>query len=524
MLGHRKLDANDYVAILKRRRKLIAIPVILLPIIMYGVTFFIPAQYVSQAMILIEGQRVSTEIAPSLNAQSLDSRLANMSEQVESRTQIQSIILKYNLLPSKRLTMDERVDLVRKAIGIKPIRSDVQKTGGVPGFFVTFTASDAETAQKVAKDITSLFLTQSLKTGIEQTEGTSDFIQQQVDNAKRELAEHDAKLAAFQQKYVGKLPNQQAQNGTMLTSLNTQLSNETQELARLEQTKDMQQSMLAQELQQQQNSPLGTIQGPNGAVPVQQGDAADLAKLQTLEAQLISRYTPDYPDVVTVRREIADLKEKMAKAPAQQQTGTSTGASTSAPRPNESLAVITLRAQIRSGDFVIQAKRKEVAATQAAMGKYQALIEASPTVEEEFNDINRGYETAQKNYDDLLIKLQHSKTAVDLTRAQQGEQFRLMDDANLPEDPTFPNRQLFAAGGAFLGLMIGLTLAAFLEYKDTALRTEQDVWAFTQLPTLAVIAFAGQIEVKHKKAGLFARLKGMFHRKSPPEMLSKAEG
>ncbi|HZL28574.1 MAG TPA: Wzz/FepE/Etk N-terminal domain-containing protein, partial [Acidobacteriaceae bacterium] len=117
MLGHRKLDANDYIAILKRRRKLIAIPVVLLPLIAYGVTYFIPSRYVSQALILIEGQRVSSEIAPSVVTQSLDSRLNSMSQQVLSRTQIQPIILKYNLLPSKRLSMDDRVVLVRNAIG-----------------------------------------------------------------------------------------------------------------------------------------------------------------------------------------------------------------------------------------------------------------------------------------------------------------------------------------------------------------------------------------------------------------------
>jgi len=522
MLGHRKLDANDYVAILKRRRKLIFIPVILLPLVMYGITFFIPAQYVSQALILIQGQRVSTEIAPSVVTESLDSRVASMSQEVLSRSQIQPLVVKYNLLPSKRFSMDDRVDLVRKAIGIKAIHSDMQKTGGLPGFFVTFTANDAETAQKVTRDITGLFLTQSLKSESDAAEGATQFLQQQVDDAKRALDEHDAALAAFQQKYMGKLPENQTQNGTMLTSVNTQLANETQELARLEQTKDMQQSMLAQELQQQQNTPQATIQGPTGTVPVQQGDAVELGKLQALEAQLISRYTADYPDVVTVRREIADLKEKMAKAPAQQQTNSTTGVSTAAPRNLDSQAVMSLRAQIRSGDIVIQAKRKEVAATQAAMNKYQALIEASPAVEEQYKALNRDYDNARKGYDELSVKLQHAKIAGDLGKAQQGEQFKLTDDANLPEDPTFPNRQLFAAGGAVLGLMVGLALAAFLEYKDTALRTEQDIWAFTQLPTLAVIAYAGQIEVRHKKPGMFSRFKGIFHRKTPPEMLSKA--
>ncbi|HZL27102.1 MAG TPA: GNVR domain-containing protein [Acidobacteriaceae bacterium] len=522
MLGHRKLDANDYVAILKRRRKLIAIPVVLLPLIAYGVTYLIPARYVSQALILIEGQRVSSEIAPSIVTQSLDSRLNSMSQQVLSRSQIQPIVLKYNLLPSKRLSMDDRVVLVRNAIGIKPIKPEVQRTGGLPGFFITFTASDAPTAQKVCADISSLFLTESLRNRQDAAEDTTTFLKQQVDDAKRDLDEHDAKLAAFQQKYVGKLPGQEVQNGTMLTSLNTQLSVQNQDLARLEQQKDMQQSMLAQELQQQQSTPATTVPGPNGAVTPLQFDYQQLAALQAKEAQLTSRYTPDYPDVVAIRRDITDLKAKIAKEP-QQQAAAPAGPA-SAPRPSDSLGVIQLRAQVRGADILIQAKKKELEQTQATVALYQNRIESSPLVEEQFKDLNRDYDTAQKNYDDLLVKMNHAKMARDLESAQQGEQFRLMDEANLPEDPTFPNRQLFAAGGLFLGLAIGLALAAFLEYKDTALRTEQDVWAFTQLPTLAVIAYSGNVEVRHKKPGLFARFKAMFQRKTPPEMLSKAEG
>jgi len=35
---------------------------------------------------------------------------------------------------------------------------------------------------------------------------------------------------------------------------------------------------------------------------------------------------------------------------------------------------------------------------------------------------------------------------------------------------------------------------AFIEYRDTALRNERDIWAFTKLPTLAVIEFSGEKE------------------------------
>jgi len=39
-----------------------------------------------------------------------------------------------------------------------------------------------------------------------------------------------------------------------------------------------------------------------------------------------------------------------------------------------------------------------------------------------------------------------------------------------------------------VGLFLGLMLAALLEYRDTSLRSEGDILAFTKLPTLAVIS------------------------------------
>jgi capsular polysaccharide biosynthesis protein len=64
-----------------------------------------------------------------------------------------------------------------------------------------------------------------------------------------------------------------------------------------------------------------------------------------------------------------------------------------------------------------------------------------------------------------------------------------MDAPNLPDEPTFPNPRIFAGGGLVLGIFVGLALAAFYEYRDTAIRNERDVFAFTKLPTLAAISY-----------------------------------
>jgi capsular polysaccharide biosynthesis protein len=75
-----------------------------------------------------------------------------------------------------------------------------------------------------------------------------------------------------------------------------------------------------------------------------------------------------------------------------------------------------------------------------------------------------------------------------------------MDAPNLPDEPTSPNRRAYAGGGFAAGLAFGLLLAAFFEYRDTSLRNERDIWAFTKLPTLAVISRVNELATRPRHA------------------------
>ena len=161
--------------------------------------------------------------------------------------------------------------------------------------------------------------------------------------------------------------------------------------------------------------------------------------------------------------------------------------------------IVQLRAQIRGMEQLITQKRHDQAQIQSQMRTYQERVSSSPAVQEEFKQITRDYQTAQAFYTDLLGKMNQSKMATDLERRQQGEQFKLMDEPNLPDGPSFPKRGVFVGGGLGAGLLLGLLIVAVLEYLDTAMRSERDIWAFTKLPTLAVISMAPDVVQRETK-------------------------
>jgi polysaccharide chain length determinant protein (PEP-CTERM system associated) len=505
MLGHRTLTLEDYLTILKRRWMMIVIPTIVLPIAALLISYKVTPVFTSQTLILIEQPKVPDEYVKSVVDEGLDSRLASMKEQILSRSRLEPIIKQYNLGNPKD-DMDTRVADTQKAIEIKPIRSEISGAGGLPGFFISFKAGDAHTAQQVCRQITSLFITESAKSRLQSAQGTTDFLQEQLNDAKSNLDAQDAKLAAFQRENIGTLPDDQDANMNMLTTLNSQLDASTRDLTGLQTDRSFRETILAQ-----QGNGIPTTSGPSKGTPGRAAaqatpeQAKELFDLQQQLADLSARYTPDYPDVVSTKRKIQDLKKEIAGNAA-----IPGGAPGSAAR-GESPGVLQLRAQVSALDDAIQQKRREQSQIQHQIGMYQGRMQASPLVAAKYKELTRDYTTAQKGYDDLLAKMNQSQMATELENQQQGEQLRLMDEANLPDEPTSPKRPIYLLGGLAAGIALGVLLAAYFEYRDKSLRSERDVWAFTKLPTLGIIALSSNAPILSKEKG------NWFRRRLKPE-------
>lgn len=481
MLGHRTLTIEDYLTILKRRWMIIVIPAIILPIVALAISYRVTPVYTSQTLVLIEQPKVPDEYVKSVVDEGLDSRLASMREQILSRSRLEPIIRQYNLANPKD-DMDTRVADTQKAIAIKAIHSELSGGGGLPGFFISFKAGDAHTAQQVCRQITSLFITESQKSREQSAQGTTEFLQEQLDNAQSNLDAQDAKLAQFQRENIGALPDDQDANMNMLTTLNTQLDSSNRELTQLEQERSYREALLAQ---QGQGIPTtGTSHGTSGraaavATPEQ---AKELFDLQQQLSSLNVLYKPDYPDVVATKRKIEDLKKEIAGNAAAPGGGPGSAVQVESP------GVRQLKAQISSIDDAIQQKRREQGQIEHQIAMYQGRVQSSPLVAAKYKELSRDYATAQKGYDDLLAKKNQSQMAYALENQQQGEQLRLVDEANLPDEPTSPKRPEYILAGLAVGIGLGALLAAYLEYRDKSLRSERDVWAFTKLPTLGIIA------------------------------------
>ena len=95
---------------------------------------------------------------------------------------------------------------------------------------------------------------------------------------------------------------------------------------------------------------------------------------------------------------------------------------------------------------------------------YQQRLENIPKREQELKDLTRDYANLMKTYRMLLDKKIQATMAETLEKRQQGEQFRIIDHARVPEVPVSPDVKKILMMGFVLALGAGLGLAFLLEF------------------------------------------------------------
>ena len=491
---HGELTVADYWAIIRRHGVLIIILAIIGAPLGYGISRLIPNRYESSTLVLVQGPSVPTDFVRPVDATSINERLASMQQEILSRTRLEPVIRQLNVFPStiNKDSMDDLVAQLQKDIEVTPVQPMAEtRDAQLPGFYINVTLDNPRTAQAVCTAVTSMFIEENLRQREQQSGDTTQFMSEQLASAKAELDQQDGKLAAFQSKYMGVLPDQELTNLNILNGLTSRLDATMQSLSNAQQDKTVAESMLSQQLAAWQAS-------QTGQTPLTMQE--QLVALQNQLAALRVKYTDDYPDVIRAKADIASLQKKIAESPKLALTPTDE----TQDDPYEPMGIRQLRAQIRNDNQTIAERQKERDQLKERIKAYEDRMQLSPEVELQYKELTRGHKMALENYDSLQKKVTESVMATELEHRQEGEQFRVLDPANLPDSPSFPKRPLFAGGGLAGGLALGIGLAFVMEMRDKSLRTERDVEFALKLPVIAMVPMVGPLALgKSKKLPRF---------------------
>jgi polysaccharide biosynthesis transport protein len=476
-------DVERYLGILRRRHMHLMIPLLLIWLLVWGASWVLKPLYKSSTQILVEQPTMpSSYVSPNVT-DNVQTRLQSITEQILSRTRLLMIIDKVHLY-SAAGTADDRVERMRKDINIDLVRDP--RNSEITAFKVSYSAGDPQTAQQVTTELTNLFINENTKVREQESEGTTKFIEDQLEAARVQLSEQEAKVKAFEGTHEGILPSQQTSNLQILAGLQSQLQNEQDSLSQAKQ-----QHVYLQALIDQNRAARANVRAdgtPTGLVEVNQ----QLEKLRTELVDLSSRYTDQYPDVVKLKEQIAKtekIRDELRASPKKpvDESSDSSAAGRELDGLGANSPLSQLQGQLKANQAEIANREHRVDELQQRIGDYQSRLNAAPATEQQLDEVTRGYEQSKAIYDELLKKKNESEMATSMEQLQQGEHFSILDPPSLPVKPDFPNRLKFCGIGLGLGLVIGGIVAAGFEFGDDRVYNETDLKGMLPMTILSEI-------------------------------------
>jgi polysaccharide chain length determinant protein (PEP-CTERM system associated) len=505
MLPGKKYSPIAILHIVWRRRWLIVTPLVVCTMVGLIVSASLTDIYQSDMLIQIVPQTVPKDIVRPTVTQRAEDRIDGVTQEVQSRTQLEQMINEFSLYPThrQRMALEDVVELMRSSIQIDLVRS--ARSEPADAFHVRFTYSDPDIATKVTQRLGTLYIDRNARARVRGTEDIDAFLETKLADARRQLDAQDRKVKAFRELHAGRLPTQTEFNMEAMQSASSQAQSMAESIARDRDQKMTLEGLLS--IAQSEPAPVAASPGGTGnstdsaaalnaATPAQQ-----LETLKGNRARAATRLKPQHPDMVKLDRAIADLEQKVRSDPGASTTTASTApVAVTVPEAARRERLTNMRAQVASLTRQIAFKESEERRLRGTVASYQSRLEATPGVESEWQALSRDYETLQASYRAMLTKSQDAKVARDMEKDQIGEQFRVIDPARVPVRPVGPFRLQLNGIALGIGLLLGVGFAAFLELRDSSFASETDVHDVLSLPVLALVPYLStQQEKEHAR-------------------------
>jgi polysaccharide chain length determinant protein (PEP-CTERM system associated) len=463
-----------------------------------------PATYFAEALILVDSQKIPDKFVASTVSTDLQDRIATISQKIWSSTSLKKIIEEFGLYREERKTLFEEdiLEMMRKDYNISFVKGWV---GNKPGAFrIGFRGANPATVSQVANRLANLYVEYNLETRDRQAQSTSDFLENQQQEAKKQLDQLEAAVSQYKIAHNGELPQQESALSAALSRLQVQLEANRDAINRAQDSKVMLESTLrALEANVALlQSPVDPVSGAGEPARNRDRGTAPSPKasdvLQEQIDMLRVRYTAEFPLLKRLEAQLLQVKAReqenvLGAAPF---VGGEKHAPASA---NEPAGLLQLRERLSDTQAKIVQSEKELdyrlqeqQRISREMASTQARMEKLPLREQEMAQITRDYEISKANYRSLLDKKTAAEMSTDMEHRAKSERFEVADPARIPEKPISPNRPLLYTLVSLLSLVVGLAVGFGREYRHGVLLGEWELPGdLTVLGHLPVIHITG---------------------------------
>ena len=505
-------ELSDYIDAIRRRKIAITVIAAVLFTISVLIAFLLSPVYRSTSTILIKEQEIPSELVRSTITTYAWQQVQTISQSVMTRANLLDIVNKYNLYADRRKwdTSEEITERMRKDVGVAPISADVidPRTGQPRAATIAFTLSyegqDPQITQKVASELTTLYLNENLKSRSEKSAEAYDFLTDETKKLAEHIAELETKLAQFKEKHVTTLPELANLNLQLMDRSEQELRDTQNQIRSLEERKFYIEGQLTQispsspmfaasgerildsesrlkGLRSELDSATASyssdhpdvlrlrreidgLEKQTSGVSQRQQQAKEMTRLRSELGAAREKYSEEHPDVVRLTKQLAALEASLP------QTTSKTPESVVAAEKPENPAYINLQSQLEATNNEIRSLNLKIGQVKAKVADYERRIVQTPQVEREYLDMRRDYENSQLRYRELKSKQMDAGVGQQMEKESKGEKFLLIEPPQLPEKPIKPNRIAILILGFILSLSGGLGFALVAESLDSSVR------------------------------------------------------
>ena len=505
----------DYIALLRRRKKMILLVFAALLVGSAALAFLLPAVYRSTATILIEEQEIPPDLVRSAIATYADQRIETIKQQVLSRATLWHIVEQYDLYkdlrkrnPTEEILARFIKDIQIDVMNVKVIDKRTQNpTQATIAFTLAYDGESAELAQKVANELTSLFLGENLKTRERHAQETTSFLKRESENLSRHIHELEQKLAGVKQRAEGALPELVQLNMQLMSQVQREIIDSDREIRSLKERKTYLEGELAS---LKPHTPIISASGERLL------DTSERLKaLRSQYASASAYLEPDHPDLIKLKQELSSLEKEAGATDGREELSKrlmAEQASLAALRDRmetshpdvlrsqkivaslerqleiatartpklftvkpENPAYINIQSQLASTSASLQSMETARIDLRRRMAEYAKRLETTPTVEPEYLDLVRDRENSVHRYQEITSRLMEAQVSGELEMQRKGERFSLINPPELPEKPDRPNRIVVLLMGAFLAVVGGLGTGVIADNIDRTVHTAEQL-------------------------------------------------
>ena len=417
-------------------------------VVLAAVIWFVPNRYEASAKLFVDTQSVLKPLMAGLAFQpDLDQQVRMLAKTVLSRPNLERLL-------EDPVVRGDRVEPVRReqAIDALGLKIKIEHSGGNL-FAITYRDPDPARAQAVVSGLINLFVHSGIDNKQRDSQEASRFIDSQIQQYEAKLIESENRLKDFKLRNFG-LSGVSNQDYFARTSALTDEVNRLQvALNAAEQSREALKRELAAE-EPQLPPEMGAAQP--APMPVESDARMDALRRQLDE--LLRRYTDEHPDVIAVRRSLAQLEsQKRAEMEARvKAAGGRPGARVVA---GNNPVYQRLRIALAEAESNIASLRTQLQANQARLEQTRSLASKVPQAEAELAQLNRDYDIMRRQYDQLVARREAASLGVKIDQSSQMAEFRIVEPPRVSPRAVFPDRVALALLAALVALAGGLAVA-----------------------------------------------------------------